>query len=355
MKIHDTGPIVIGCAVDEAFAMPLAAMVHSALAHLESGRAIVLHVVDCGMSAGTRNILSRSLSSSSLTVHWIRPDAARLESLPVWGRMKGATYGRLLMGELLPGSLQKVLWLDCDLIVLGNLADLWETDLRGTVLLAVQDLVVPYVSSRYGVAAYRELGLAPRAKHFNAGVMLVDLSKWRETRVADRAFDYLARYNDRVWFWDQEALNACLSESWGDLDFRWNQIASVAGRPFFSPVHLETKAYRQLVDDPWIIHFAGTLKPWMMRSSPAQKLFFEYLDQTAWKGWRPRPTPRNLIFGLYDFALRRALYRFEHWAIGMQRSIERWRQTTSDSAQSATSKSSYPAPIDDRNHKTKRT
>ena len=93
--------------------------------------------------------------------------------------MTSTTYHRLLLPRLVPREVTRAIWLDCDLLVTTDLVRLWETDLGGCHLLAVRDPVVPLVSSRYGIRRWRELGIAPDAPYFNAGVMLLDVDRWR--------------------------------------------------------------------------------------------------------------------------------------------------------------------------------
>lgn len=312
--------IVVACAADQAFVLPLAVLVRSILHHLDRSRRLDLYVVDMGIDPQSKERLVRSWPEEGLGIHWVAVDPAALAHLPVWGRMNIATYQRLLMGQLLPPGISRVIWLDCDAVVMTDLARLWETPLNDMVIAAAQDLVVPYFSSKFGVGPHQELGIPPNAPHFNAGVMLVDLEAWRRERVADRSCEYLARYAKEVWFWDQEALNVALVGKWLLLDPRWNQIASVAGRPFFRPEHLGPQAYRQVVESPWLIHWAGSIKPWLFRSRRERSaIWFDFLDQTAWRGWRPKRTISSIGLGLYDAGFRNLLYPFESWLLKAQR------------------------------------
>src|SRR5207244_1433075 len=110
-------------------------------------------------------------------------------------------------------------------------APLWDRGTGDHAVLAVQDSIAPYVSSRFGVARYRELGLPPKAKYFNAGVLVLNLDRWRRERVTERALEYVKAYAHEVSFWDQEGLNAVLSGKWGELDsvWNWNACAGRAG------------------------------------------------------------------------------------------------------------------------------
>lgn len=292
--------------------MPLAVMIKSVLVNMPTHRGISLYVIDEGIHEEDKERLSKSWLCDDLTVHWVQLHDSSFSDLPLWGRMKINTYDRLMMTNVLPVSLHKAIWLDCDMIVKGNLATLWEMDLGDKAALAVQDMVVPYVSSRYGIAPYKELGIAGDAKHFNAGVMVVNLDWWRQHRVTDRVCAYLRKYRNTVTFWDQEGLNAVLVGKWGELDPRWNQIESVAGRSFFTVQHLDETIYQQVVKDPGIVHFAGAWKPWVYHNSnPSRALYFRYLDMTAWAGWRPPKTLKSISMGIYESVLRDLLYPAE--------------------------------------------
>lgn len=302
--------------------MPIAVLGQSILANLSSSSRLELFVVDMGFTPQTRERLSRSWQDDRLTLHWLHVDSAALSHLPVWGRMSIATYQRLLMGTLLPPRIEKVIWLDGDAVVMADLGQLWNVPLDGKALAAAQDLVVPTFGSKFGVGSFQQLGLPPETPHFNAGVMLVDVNAWRRDHVAEQSMEYLAAHAKEVWFWDQEALNVVLLNKWKLLDPRWNQIASVAGRGFFRPTHLDARAYREVAESPWLVHWAGSIKPWKFWSSRKQnRQWYEYLDQTDWRGWRPPRSLESVGLGLYAGGLRNLMYPLESLVLRYQR----WR------------------------------
>jgi lipopolysaccharide biosynthesis glycosyltransferase len=144
--------------------------------------------------------------------------------------------------------------------------------------------------------------------------MLVDLRAWRAADVSARAFAYLRTYAPHVTLWDQEGLNVAVAGRWRHLDPRWNMIASVTGRPFFVPEHLEAAVYREAVRDPWIVHFAGTWKPWLLaRDHPFRALYFARLAETGWANGRTESGFRIELMRLYDASLRDRLYGLERW------------------------------------------
>jgi lipopolysaccharide biosynthesis glycosyltransferase len=301
-----SSPVVIACAADRAYAMPLAVMLRSVDAHLAPERPLVVHIADDGIPIGEKARITATLSARC-TINWIAARPWQRTSLPTWGRMPLTTYQKLAIGDWLPGELERVIWLDCDLLVLSDLGRLWALPNGDRIALAAQDPLVPRVGSRFGVSAWRELGLAADVSYFNAGVMVIDLGRWRREKVAERAADYFRRFSDRVVFWDQEALNAVLAGQWGELDSRWNR----------NPVLHRLLATGDEAPDgaPWIAHFSGRLKPWTYAgASEFQATFDSYLDSTPWAGWRPRRSWRRAVLTRYSTSsLRRRLFPLEQW------------------------------------------
>ncbi len=312
-SVSMTESIVVVCCANAGYVKPLAAMVASLLANKNPAYPVALYIFDGGISEEDKTRLRESWPPGGLEISWLTPNYEVLSGLPLWGVWPPIAYSRVLLAEALPASLHKAIWLDSDVIVQRDIAELWNSDLGGRPLLAVQDLVVPYVASRYGLSRYRELGLAPDTKYFSAAVMVANLDWWRENQVARQALNYLRENRNSVQLLDQDGLNAVLSGLWGELDPRWNQIASVAGRPFLKVEHLDAVQYRNVVRDPWIIHYSGFFKPWVYHNqSPSRALYFRYLDMTAWAGWRPRVTLRSRAWGMYESRLRNFLYPVEH-------------------------------------------
>jgi lipopolysaccharide biosynthesis glycosyltransferase len=298
--------ITVACAADSDYVRPLAVMLKSVLRCVSSDIALTFHLAGTGIPARDAKRLDDLCAEHRAQIHLHELRAADVSRLPTWGRMSVATYHRLLLAELLPREVKKVIWLDCDLLVRADLARLWETELGGCHLLAVRDPLVPLVSSRYGVRRWRELGLPESGGYFNAGVMLIDLERWREDEVGTRAAAYVEANRGSVMFWDQEGLNAVLCGRWGELDSRWNE--------FSASVALVQR--RAAARDPWIVHFSGNLKPWVL-PRPAmgnRALFYEVLDETPWAGWRPRRTLVSQILGRYEASrLRTVVFPLEPW------------------------------------------
>lgn len=302
--MNPSSPIILACAADGRYALPLSVMLRSVVGNLSTGRRVEAYVVADGVEAGLREKVRSSLPAS-LSLHWVERPSGEFDGFPNWGRMALTTYHKLTLGDWLPADVGRAIWLDCDLLVLADLSRLWGSEISRQLVLAARDPIVPTVSSRFGVAGHRELGLPPDAAYFNAGVMLVDLDGWRRESVGLRASAYLQRFGRRVWFWDQEALNAALSGRWGELDARWNW------HPLAERLGVPQAAQGEV---PHILHFSGTRKPWAHHSrEPHHKMYDYWIDQTSWAGFRPSPGHADRLLGAYAASRWRPVMRpLEH-------------------------------------------
>jgi len=280
--------VTVVCGADDRYVMPLAVTLRSAHDQLAGDRQLVAYVIDGGIRPRNRERLLASLDPERVRVHFVAPDeGAFADAAVTHGHVSVATYYRIAVPRLLPADVDRAVYLDSDLVVLADLGALFDTDLGDRPLAAAVDVAVPTVSAPFGLRNFRELGLAPDVPYFNAGVLVMDLDRWRRDDVSGQAFAYLRRHGEQIRFWDQDVLNAVLAGAFRALDPRWNQLPFVfdANRRMpFGPDVLEL-----LLRDPRIVHFATASKPWHLSCAhPRRDLFFAALDRTAWAGWRPR-------------------------------------------------------------------
>jgi lipopolysaccharide biosynthesis glycosyltransferase len=298
-----TEPIVVVCAADDNYAMPLAVTVRSALENLKSQHKMLLFIIDGDISNRNKQKILKSLKSENCEVKFIpKPDyllkMTEFEYIEKYHVLSasGAALYRLMISELLPRQFDKAIYLDCDLVIKGSLEELWETDLAENYVLAVQDMLIQYVSSPCGLLNYQELGISPDAKYFNSGVLVINLKKWRDDKITIKAIEYLKHNRKYVRWHDQDVLNALFASQWGELHPQWNFMVGIYEYSFSKestyPGHgqndLNTiqNLYNNLVHNPYIIHFTSGKKPWNSRKTLLKEYFFEYLDMTVWSNWR---------------------------------------------------------------------
>lgn len=299
---------VLLCATDDAYVMPLAAMLYSAGENLRVGSRLLVMILDGGVSEENKQKLRESLVDLPIDLNWISFNAEILNRFEVSHHVSHTAYYRLLLSEVLPEQLDKVLYLDCDLLIQGDLMELWEQDLGESTLMAVPDVACPYVDATRGmknfkranpylaafrpIRNYQELGIDESSLYFNSGVMLIDVQKWRRDQVTNKLLQCMSSNQSFIWCWDQYALNVVLHGKWKPLDMRWNLGSHAFDYPGerYSPV--ESGEFTQMLSDPKVIHFTTEWKPWHYGiRHPYREQFFETLDRTVWKGWRPDRPP----------------------------------------------------------------
>lgn len=297
-------PIVL-CAADENYVRPLTVMLHSAAASLRAGRHLNVVLFDGGISESSMNGILESLEDLPVSIDVLRPDLSRVEDLMTSHHITHTAYLRLMAARLLPSSIQKVIYLDSDVLVVDDLTELWEMEIGEQYCLATTDIACPFIDARQvtdaefqsskpyfasiaPVANWKELGIEGSANYFNSGVMVLNLEKWRQEAVEERLFDCLRRNASFVWCWDQYALNVVFAGNWGQLPLRWNQGAHVFEYPDATHSPVGREAFESMRDRPAIIHYTTEFKPWDFQPfHPLRERFFQELDQTVWKGWRP--------------------------------------------------------------------
>src|ERR1700722_18338344 len=237
----------IACAINGDYALPLLVMLTSLQEHLRPSHQLLLYLVHQGVSEEVLASISRLVE-----IHSIVPTPDSVAALPRHPRFPPEAAYPLLLPDLLPKTLDRILFLAADLLVLDDLAELWETSLGERALGAAPDAAIPLCRSPRGVKKRETLGISENAVYFNCGVMLISLDAWRRGEITRRACGYLQNVGRHVDFLHQEALNAILWNDWLPLDSRWNLLGSLAGRPYGQP---ESQNGKNL----GIVHFAGRL------------------------------------------------------------------------------------------------
>ena len=194
------------------------------------------------------------------------------------------TYYRFLIQEVLP-FYDKVLYLDSDLIVEGDIAELYDIDLEGNVLGAVRDVDfsgnLGYRDGKRMAYARKVLGMRDPYGYFQAGVLLLDTAEMRRLHNIDEWLCLAG--NDRLIYNDQDILNAECQGRVRYLDESWNVMTDFAGRVehvfSFAPAPI-FKAYQRSRQNPRIVHYAGVEKPWNAVGADQSERYWSYSRET---------------------------------------------------------------------------
>lgn len=237
-----------------------------------------VHIITDYLAPENRMKLEKLITERKNRVFFYEANPTLFSECPI-GESKHitlATYYRLLIPELLPAGLDKVLYLDCDMIIKSSIRELWETDLEGKALAALED--APHAAA----TASARLHYPPASSYFNAGLMLIDLPYWRENRITSQAFEYIKTHPDDLLFHDQDVLNYLLHGKAVFIEPRWNLMdCFLTPEPQIQPERRE--ALKEAISFPAIIHFTGNKKPWNPKcENPYKKEYDFYLKLTGW-------------------------------------------------------------------------
>ena len=184
-----------------------------------------------------------------------------------------ATYYKLFFTIVLPKNIDKILYIDSDIIINKSLVDLYNTDIDNYALGAVDETL-------YGdhTDDLFRLSYDSQYRYFNAGVLLLNLKYWRNNNLAECFIKYAHNYPERIKYHDQDVLNAVLHDKWLALDYKWNVMSFAYQKDFYA-----THANLQFVSNPAIIHYTCTPKPWhIARRHLLKSIFVNYKIMTQW-------------------------------------------------------------------------
>jgi lipopolysaccharide biosynthesis glycosyltransferase len=178
---------------------------------------------------------------------------ATVDTLPANDRFPRIVYTRLLLDRLLPADVDRVLYLDCDIMVRRPIEELFDLDMQGFPIAAVAD---PYHD---GIKLGRDIRTKESpfdsaAPYFNSGVLLVDRAAFAAADLPGKVKEFaLTGVLEKLYF-DQDILNLVFAENWLELPWRFNLM-------------LPRKPHESL--GPVILHYTGFRRPWLPYSGAA--------------------------------------------------------------------------------------
>lgn len=185
-----------------------------------------------------------------------------------------ATYFRLICADILPIDIDKILYLDCDIIVRDSIRELWNYDIHEFGLAATLD------PSWTQGNKYERLGIDPDDGYFCSGVMLINLEYWREIDIKNLSIKILGKMKDKLLLHDQDIVNVIFAKKWKKISYIWDyccldDFSFGSEKEFINDLKKTSKYY------PIIIHFAG-LKPWNVRGYYLYQCEFDYYYNLAY-------------------------------------------------------------------------
>jgi len=227
-----------------------------------------------------------------------RPDQPTLVSI--------VTYYRLFITSFLPKDVEKIIYLDGDIIVRKSLAELWKTDIEEYAIGVVNDMdEMKHIKS--GRLPY-DMNMG----YFNAGVLLINVKFWRENNCLKSFLEIIEKYSDMLKLHDQDVLNIAFHDKkkWLPVTYNFqNGFIYKSFEPLYNPqIDKELNVVKY---DPAVVHFSAWDKPWKLECfHPYCKDWRKYFFRSAWKneklvGEEEHPTLKRRI---RNWLVRHCLY-----------------------------------------------
>lgn len=217
-------------------------------------------------------LMGKALAGSDFEIHRIKVSDEIFADAPVLDRLSKETYYRLLIGDILPNDVHKILYIDPDTAINKDLSEFYNTDISDYVLAAA-----PHLTGIIEKGNLLRLGMKRTSRYINAGVLLINLDKWREAVTLQQILGFISENIKKLLLADQDVVNVLFENNALYVDER---ICNLDEKVFKR--YSAKSAGKKQIDLDWvrkntvIIHFNGKHKPWREKNY-AGKLgeFFE--------------------------------------------------------------------------------
>lgn len=286
--MSDNINVCISC--DDNYAKYAGVVMASILLNATKNDNLSFYILDGGISDNTKSKINELKSIKNCSINFVEINQSEFDlyrKIPTHKYISMAAYYRLKLTELLP-EVDRVIYLDCDVIVCKSLSDLFNIELKDEYIAGVLDARVKY---------------KPRWKntiYVNSGVLLMDLKKFRADNIGDIFLSYTQNHFDEIKTGDQDIINFALKDKIRIADDRWNvQVSSFLSRSSFTK-------------DPYIIHYIARQKPWIFGSyNHFKNEYFKVLEYTPWAISHDEKIKwglRNNVFSFFNFIKDKPLF-----------------------------------------------
>lgn len=281
-------PVSLVLSANEYYVPYMGTLLESIKEHASADRTYDIVVLHRDISENSQAVLQRLMAPSNFSLRFFNTTRLMREyesKLFLRGHFRIETYFRLLMQDILP-SYNKALYLDCDMVVNKDIAELFDVDVDGYLLAAVQDADTAGLYNGFEPQKKNYMDNIMKMKdpysYFQAGTILFNLAEFRKHYTVDEMFEYATSYEWELL--DQDVLNHFAEGHVKYLDMRWNVVMDWNGIRIkeiigLAPRYLH-KGYMDSRKDPYIVHYAGPDKPWDNFESDFADYFWGYAQRT---------------------------------------------------------------------------
>ncbi len=261
-------------AINNEYVKQLATVIVSILKNSATDAEYEFNILGSSISECNKDVL-KSLSETS-TINFIDMNEVikKVDLEKYMSRRDGynyisvETYYRFFIPELFPQH-EKVIYLDADILVLKDLAELYRADIKDFYAGVVHDTYIELFGDRKTKTMpqvklseyFREKLKKTSSSYFNAGVLLLNIDKIRKDNIVEKLWEF-AQKESPLEYQDQDVLNAVLENNVKFLDGSWNVLKDLEIHARKVKDKSKAKYLMQLYKNPGIFHYVGDNKPW---------------------------------------------------------------------------------------------
>lgn len=274
--------------------------------HTNPGRKITIHAIIAQLEASVTAEIRAYVGQHGASICFYEAPAGFGANFRLDGNWTVAAYYRLLFPHLLPKEVDKYIYIDTDTLVVGDLTQLWHTDVKDYVVAAVRDRLIP---------TRLDLGITTPGNYFNSGVLVVNKRLWIENHITEQSINFINDHPEKIFFADQDALNFLLHEQWQKLDLCYNLMFADI------PEDLPRREFETFLRDKVVLHFTQH-RPWNRLCENRFRYLYHHYLQVSDK--RTGPRYHNLPLS-QDNLIRIAKIKIRELYFDHPRVMKAWR------------------------------
>ena len=265
MKVEQEIPIFFSS--DDNYVPYLTVAIQSLKEHTNREKTYRIIILTSSMNAKNKKEL-KTLETKNVKIDFedVSKSLAKIDkelTLRLRDYYSTAIFYRLFIPNLFP-YYEKAIYLDADMVILDDVAKLFEMEMENNMLIATTDMVVNESKSfrEYSKVA---LGLEPE-KYINSGMLVMNLREMRKEKIEQKFIYLLLKYNMEVIAPDQDYLNLLCKDRIKYIEENWDKMPDYG------------KDYKE--EDLHIIHYNMMRKPWHYKEVPYSNVFWKYAEKT---------------------------------------------------------------------------
>ncbi len=275
--------INISYACNEAYMEQTTVSLVSLFKNCSSPSKLHIFFIDMGVTDFSKDEMRKLVESygSQLTIVPFESIAFDLNTSEKTGRHIKSVYAKLFYGRL--PNIEKIIYLDSDMVITGDIKNLWDIDLNGNVVAGVETL--------HTVEDNKKIGYLASDRAINDGMVVMDLRKWRDEKYLEKCLEFIEENNGEPPVLSEGTINAVCKGNIQIIHPRYNLMSAIVGESIKKIEGLTGRKYytQKEIDEatrnPCIIHYLSGFynRPWCKRCThPMKDEYLKYRKMTKW-------------------------------------------------------------------------